>query len=238
MATDNDEKKADVDDISLEEQRPVRKSGAGLGWLILIIVLVVAALLVYGAYVKKQQAEAEAKAKADAAASRVAQVGAANDNVKEAVALAEQGNMVAAIAKLQTAENLYSTVISGANEVGEQAAAADALAKKGIIQDARQALELEQQRFQEAVKTQLDVLRSGFGIPAAAAAPATGTAQSSAEAPAGETTEQPPATTPAPQPTADAEAQPAPAEQPAAPEAQQPAGTTTPATGATPAAGG
>lgn len=238
MANDNGEKKANVDDISLEEQRPVRKSGAGLGWLILVIVLVVVALLAYGAYVKKQQADAEAKAKADAAASRVAQVGAANDNVREAVALAEQGNMVAAIAKLQTAENIYSTVISGANETGEQDAARDALAKKGIIQDARQALELEQQRFQEAVKTQLDALRAGFGIPAAAEPTAPGTTETPVEAPASGTTEQPPATATETQPTAGAQAQPEPAQQPVAPGSEQPAGASTPAAGATPAAGG
>lgn len=231
MASDSGEKKANVDDISLEEQRPVRKSGGGgLGWLIVIIIVVAVALFAYSAYVKKQQAEAEAKAKADAAVSRVAQIGVANGNVKDAVTLAEQGNMVAAIAKLQTAESLYATIISSANEMGEQDAAADALAKKGVIQDARQALELEQQRFQEAVKVQLDALRSGFGIPA----PTQPAPTEAEQAPAAEA--QPPAAAPEEQPVAGAEAQPAP-EQPAA-TTEQPADTAAPQSQAAPAAGG
>jgi hypothetical protein len=229
MASDNGEKKPNVDDISLEDARPAKKpGGGGLGWLILVIVVVAVAWFAYSSYARKQQAEAEAKAKADAAMSRVAQTGAANDNVREALTLAEQGNMPAAIAKLQAAESLYGMIIGGANEAGDQEAASKALADRGAIQDSRQALELEQQRFQENVKLQLDALRANFGIPAAQAPLEAGTQP----APASE------ASGAAEQPAADAEQQPATEAQPPAATGSEPVAPSAavPATGTEPAA--
>jgi hypothetical protein len=171
MPSDAD-KKSSVDDISLEERKPTRRSGSGVLWFVFIVVVVIVAAVLATNFIKKEQAEQAAKAKDAAAQALLAQTGVVKANVKEAVVLAEQGNVVAAIAKLQTAEDQYGQIISAANEAGDQDSATRGLAEKQGIKEAREALELEQQRFQEAIKAQLDALRARFGMPASAASQA------------------------------------------------------------------
>lgn len=219
--------KPNVDDISLEEPKPTKKSGSGVGWIVLVIIIVAAALFVYTSHVRKQRAEQEAQEKLAAAQARRAQSSAAQANVAEAVTMAEQGNMAAAIANLQSAENQYGLMVQTANDEGDTESATKSLADKQVVMDAREALEVEQQRFQEALKVQLDALRAKFGLPAAAAPTATESAPAGTEQPAtGETqpaagAEQPAPETPAP---ATEGAPPVEGAAPAAPVAPAPGG--------------
>lgn len=173
MANETD--KPSIDDISLEDPKPVKKSGASpVVVLVLVILIAAVAFFAYMSYVKRENERVAAEARAKAAAAREAQLQAAEGNIAEAITQAEQGNMEAAIAKLQVAENQIGLIITTANTDGDAQAAEQMFGKKQALIDARKAIEAEQVRFQEAVKLQLEGLRSHFNVSVSApAAPAT-----------------------------------------------------------------
>jgi flagellar basal body-associated protein FliL len=211
MANDTD--KPSIDDISLEDPKPVKKAGTSpVVVLVLVILIAAVAFFAYMSYVKRENDRVAAEAHAKAVAARAAQLQAAEINIAEAITQAEQGNVEAALAKLQVAENQIGLIITTANTDGDSQAAEQMFGKKQALIDARKAIEAEQARFQEAVKLQLEGLRSQFNVPAATTtAPVT----APEEAPAAETPAAPAGEAPM-APAADAAA-------PVAPEAAAPA---------------
>jgi hypothetical protein len=216
MANDADsgkKPKKDMDNINLEDVRAPQRSGSSAIWWV-ILVIILAAVAWYGVdHVKKQQKAAAAEAKVEAAAVRQAQVSQAEANISEAITQAEQGNIAAALAKLQVAENQFGLIVTNANRDDDQAAANDALDKKRAVMDARKAREDEQAKFQTAVTAQLDALRSRFNIAAKA------TTEPAAETTAPSASEAAPSATPS-----EEGASPAPSGEAVPPSAPAPSG--------------
>lgn len=226
--------KPDIDDISLDDARPAKRSkgtGAALG--IIILIAIVALLWIVGANRNAKRA-AEEKAKADAAQARAAQMNQVKANVEQAMIEAQAGNISSALSKLEVVENQLGLIITTANTDGDQQAASAALSQKQAVIDARKAIEAQQASFQAAVSQSLAGLASTFGVAVPAptttepAAPAATGAEGNVPAPATPEAATPVApTTPetaAPAtPAPAAPAAPAPAAAPAAPAAPAPA---------------
>ena len=136
MADKND--KPSIDDISLEDPKPEKKSGTSpVVVLVLVILIAVVAFLAYTSYAKRENERVAAEARAQAAAARDAQIQSAEGNIAEALAQAEQGNVEAAIAKLQVAENQIGLIVTTANSDGESGIAGQMLETKQAFNDAR-----------------------------------------------------------------------------------------------------
>lgn len=190
MANDTD--KPSIDDISLEDPKPVKKAGASPVVVVVLVILIAAfSFFAYMSFVKRENDRVAAEAHAKAVAARAAQLVAAEINIAEAITQAEQGNVEASLAKLQVAENQIGLIITTANTDGDSQAAEQMFAKKQALIDARKAIEAEQARFQDAVKLQLEGLRSQFNVPMATTpapvtAPEDAPATETPAAPAGE----------------------------------------------------
>lgn len=172
--------KPDVDDISLDDARPAKRS-KGTGAVVGIILVVAIVAVLWIVMQRNAQRKAEEERQRIATQARAAQMDQIKGNLEQALTEAQSGNISNALAKLEVMENQLGLIVTTANTDGDQQAASEALAKKQSVIDARKAIEAEQATFQAAVGQSLSGLAATFGVsvpaPATAteAAPATGT---------------------------------------------------------------
>lgn len=154
---------ADEEELDIEIQRVAPKKAGGCGawgWIILIIILALVALILGIRH--ERLAEEAAKAKELRETGYVAQEATINDNVKKAAETASKGKIEDALGQLAAAEEKWGQMAAGANSAGDTDRSQYATMRKGALAkvlgeldaDRRKAAELAEQaaKLQEQVE--------------------------------------------------------------------------------------
>jgi type II secretory pathway pseudopilin PulG len=186
---DNGAGKPDVDDISLDDRAPRKKSGGG-AFLAIVVVIIIVGIALAAWSVNKKNKEAEEKAKQQARETIAASLTEVKSTVQQAVDAATAGDLDIATAKLDAADAKLSLIISSANANGDQDVAKNALNQAGAVKLARKAIGDARAALQTAIDEQLGTLRTTFGLSASPTAtpPATEGGETPPATPEGATT--------------------------------------------------
>jgi hypothetical protein len=143
----------------------VKRRGGGLVWLVLAILVVVAAAgyLWYNSEMTKR-AQREAEAKAERIQTYEAQLDKITENIEQAVVSGLAGNVDAALAELEVVKAQLTALGTSANQQNDQQWATIAQSKKQIVLDAQDTIKEQHEAYQQMIGEQFGDLASKFDV--------------------------------------------------------------------------